>query len=280
MDSIRKALWYIESHLAGSIGLDEIAAASELSRFYFSRTFARVTGLSVSAYLRGRRLTQAAHALSNGAPSILSVALEVGYGSHEAFTRAFRDFFGLTPEEVRATRDIATLQLVEPFVMTDQPLAHLLEPVFREEGPFLMAGIREFRTFDERAGIPGQWRRFQPHIDDMPGRIGGDAYGICLAPSSREEGFDYLTAVAVRSLDDLPEGLAGVRISRRRYAVFKHTDHVSEIGATCDTIFREWQPKSGFKIGAEPLFVIERYDPTFEPDSGQGGMEIWVPIKE
>ena len=53
-------------------------------------------------YLRARRLSVAARALVNGVPDIFSVALDVGYGSHEAFTRAFRERFGVTPESVRA----------------------------------------------------------------------------------------------------------------------------------------------------------------------------------
>lgn len=52
-------------------------------------------------YVRGRRLTEAAKALSRGAPDIFSVALDAGYGSHEAFTRAFPDEFGVTPETIR-----------------------------------------------------------------------------------------------------------------------------------------------------------------------------------
>src|SRR5262245_59205325 len=178
--------------------------------------------------------------LAEGAPDILMVALDVGYGSHEAFTRAFRDFFGVTPEEVRAKRDFSHLDLKEPFIMKEQPAAQLPAPLVREEGPFLMAGIREFRTFSERAGIPGQWQRFGPHIGHMPGQIGDDAYVICLAPSSGEEGFDYLTGVAVRSLDELPEGLSGVRISRRRYAIFHHRDHISKVGVTCADCSGNW----------------------------------------
>jgi AraC-like DNA-binding protein len=56
--------------------------------------------------MRGRRLSEAARVLANGGPDILSVALDFGYGSHEAFTRAFRDQFGLTPESVRAQRHL------------------------------------------------------------------------------------------------------------------------------------------------------------------------------
>src|SRR5919201_5985434 len=114
MDAVKKALWYIESHSAGPLTLGEVAAASGLSRFHLSRVFPEVTGHSVFGYLRGRRLTEAARLLVDGAPDILAVALDAGYGSHEAFTRAFRDQFGLTPELVRAQSSLNHIQLQEP----------------------------------------------------------------------------------------------------------------------------------------------------------------------
>jgi AraC family transcriptional regulator len=270
MEPIRRAIWYIEAHFASPIGLAEIAEASQLSRFHFSRCFAQSTGLSVSAYLRGRRLTEAARQLSKGAPNILSVALGVGYGSHEAFTRAFGDLFGVTPEEVRSRSSVENLPLLDPYIM-NQSGTHLPQPEIYELGPFLLAGIREFRTYEERVAIPGQWQRFAPYLGNVPGQRGRDAYGVCLAPSCGEEGFDYLTAVAVRSLDELPEGLCGVRIARRRYATFRHDEHVSKIGATCAAIFGEWQPKAGVELANEPLFLIEHYGPGFDPVTGQGG---------
>src|SRR5437868_15472713 len=102
MNPAQKALWYIESHLAGALTLDEIAAIGGVTRFHMVRAFAAATGLSVMRYVRVRRLTEAARALAGGAPDILALALDADYGSHEAFTRAFREHFGLTPEAVRA----------------------------------------------------------------------------------------------------------------------------------------------------------------------------------
>ena len=119
MNPVGKALWYIDSHFAGDITLEEIARASGVSRFYLSRAFGEATGRSVMRYVRGRRLTNAARSLSAGASDILSVALEAGYGSHEAFTRAFRDQFGLTPETVRAQCHLGNLELVEPIKMDE-----------------------------------------------------------------------------------------------------------------------------------------------------------------
>src|ERR1700750_1360344 len=117
MNAAQKALWYIESHLAGPLTLDEIAAIAGISRFHMVRAFAAATGFSVMRYVRVRRLTEAARALANGAPDTLNVAREAEYGSHEAFTRAFRDQFGVTPEAVRAAHRLDHLELQEPILM-------------------------------------------------------------------------------------------------------------------------------------------------------------------
>src|SRR4030088_3118996 len=109
MNPAQKALWYIESHLADEVTRDEIAGVGGISRFHMVRAFAAATGLSVMRYVRARRLTEAARALAVGAPDILSVALDADYGSHEAFTRAFREHFGITPDAVRAQRRLDTL---------------------------------------------------------------------------------------------------------------------------------------------------------------------------
>src|SRR3981189_1280026 len=97
MNPAQKALWYIESHLARPLTIDEIAGVSGVSRFHLVRAFGAATGLSVMRYVRARRVSKAARALAAGAPDILSLALDADYGSHEAFTRPFRAYFGVTP---------------------------------------------------------------------------------------------------------------------------------------------------------------------------------------
>ena len=121
MNPAQKALWFIESHLAGALTLDEIAGVAGVSRFHMVRAFAAATGLSVMRYVRARRLSEAARALAAGAPDILTLALDADYGSHEAFTRAFRDHFGMTPEAVRAAMCLDHLALQEPIPMDFNP---------------------------------------------------------------------------------------------------------------------------------------------------------------
>lgn len=280
MEAVKRALWYIESHSAAPLTLGDVAEASGLSRFHLSRVFPAVTGHSVFGYVRARRLSEAARQLAKGAPDILSVALDAGYGSHEAFTRAFRDVLGLTPEELRARRCVDNLALTEAIRMSDLPAINLAPPTFRNVGVMLVAGYRQHYAFADLGGIPAQWQRFNQHFGHVPGQVGRSAYAVCTRAPDDPDGFDYTVGVAVGSLDDLPEGFVGLRLPARRYAVFLHKDHISRIGSTCAAIDSEWQPNAAETIAEGPLTMIEHYDERFDPHTGEGGAEIWVPLRE
>jgi AraC family transcriptional regulator len=277
MNLVGKALWYIESHFAEEISLEDIAARADVSRFHMSRAFGLATGRSVMRYVRGRRLTEAARALASGAPNILSLALDTGYGSHEAFTRAFRDQFGVTPEAVRQRGDLHNLELVEPIKMTESGTVALEEPRRETGAALLIAGLRVRYSSETIAGIPMQWQRFAPLMGSVSGRVGGVAYGVCC--DFEESGqFDYVSGVAVSSLSGLPSELSGVRIPPQRYLIFRHPGHVSGIHATWQAIMNHWLPESGLRMVNAPNF--ERYAEGFDANTGQGGVEIWVPIEE
>jgi AraC family transcriptional regulator len=275
MNPVGKALWYIESHFAQEIDLDEIAATAGVSRFHLCRAFGEATGRSVMQYVRARRLSEAARALSAGAADILSVALDWGYGSHEAFTRAFRDQFGVTPESVRAQRHLANLSLTDPIKMDETLLTSLAPPRFENGRALLIAGLGARYSGESSKAIPAQWQRFGPHIGYIPGQVGCVTYGVC-CNSDDDGNFDYISGVAVSSFSDLPADLVRIRIPERRYAVFTHRDHVSTIRRTWNTIWSKWLPESGHQVADAPDF--ERYE-NFDPEKGTGIIEIWIPLK-
>ena len=277
MNPAQKALWFIESHLAGELTLDEISDVAGVSRFHMVRSFAAATGLSVMRYVRARRLSEAARALAAGAPDILNVALDADYGSHEAFTRAFRDQFGLTPETVRSLACIDDIKLQEPIQMDSSFIENLASPRFEVPKPLLVAGLGERYNHDNGAGIPSQWQHFHQVIDDIPGRIGKVAYGVCCNGDDAGN-FDYIAGVEVSDFSDLPRPFFCVRIPEQRYAVFTHHDHISTIRRTINTIWNQWLPASGLKVADAPNF--ERYDENFDSVTGNGGFEIWVPVRE
>jgi AraC family transcriptional regulator len=261
MTPVNKALWYIESHFAEDIALDEIARVSGASRFYLTRAFGEATGHSIMRYVRARRLTEAARSLCAGASDILTVALDAGYGSHEAFTRAFRDQFGLTPECLRAQRHLDNLELVEPIKMDETIFATLEAPRFENGKPLLIAGLVERYDCETTKAIPAQWQKFIPHIGTIPGQTGTTTY-IC--------------GVEVTSFSALPAEFGRVRIPQQRYAVFRHRDHVSTIRRTVTTIWNKWLPDSDFDVADAPNF--ERYQ-DFDQRNGTGIIEIWIPLK-
>jgi AraC family transcriptional regulator len=277
MNPAQKALWFIESHLAGELTLDDIAGVAGISRFHMVRAFAAATGLSVMRYVRARRLSEAARALAAGSPDILTLALDADYGSHEAFTRAFRDHFGVTPESVRGLARIDHIKLQEPIQMDSTLTDNLQAPRFEVSKPLLVAGVGERFNHENGAGIPRLWQQFHQTVAEIPNRVGKAAYGVCCNGDDAGN-FDYIAGVEVTDFSDLPRQFSSVRIPQQRFAVFTHTDHISTIRRTINTIWNHWLPASGLKAADAPTF--ERYDENFDPLTGNGGLEIWVPVRE
>jgi AraC family transcriptional regulator len=276
MNPVGKALWFIESHLSSDATLADIAVASRVSRYQLLRAFGAATGCSVMRYVRARRLSEAARHLAAGAPDILTVALDAGYGSHEAFTRAFRDQFNMTPEAVRERRCLDNLTLMEAIRMDDTLIVKLDPPRFETGRTLLVAGLGDRYRFDTNKGIPLLWQRFMPYIGNIPGQVGDVAYGVC-CNSDGAGNFEYIAGVEVSSFDEVSAELRRVRLPAQRYVVFTHREHISAIRGTCYTIWNQWLPASGYEVADAPDF--ERYDERFNPQSGTGEVEIWLPLK-
>ena len=239
---VERALWFIESHFARDITLDEISDAACVSRYHMSRVFAVSTGISIMRYLRARRLSVAATALANGAPDILSVALDVGYGSHEAFTRAFREQFGMTPESMRAQGHLNNLQVTEAMKMGESLLKEL-EARFEKGRVLLISGIGSRYHCGRTESIAAQWQGFVPHIGNIPGQLGGNAYGV-MCNFDEDGNFDYICGVEVKDFSQVfPDWTRG-RVPAQDYAVFMHRDHISTIRSTWTTIWNRWLPDS------------------------------------
>jgi AraC family transcriptional regulator len=277
MDPIGKALWLIETDLEGRLDLQDIADACGLSRFGMARAFVVATGWPVMRYAKARRLSRAARRLAEGAQDILGLALEAGYGSHEAFTRAFREQFGITPEALRASGHLDGIELREAMRMQPTTTYPLAEPRFEQGEELLIAGLGERFSVDKSQGISSLWQRFVPYIGKVPGQQGWETFGLCHSPD--EDGsFEYIAGVRVSRVDELPPGLVHQRLPARRYAVFRHTGHISSIHETFAAIFQRWLPASGFQAADAPEF--ERYSADFDPMAGRGHVDIWVPLRD
>lgn len=270
-----KALWIIERNSAQPLTLDGIAAACGISRSHLALAFATATGVSVMQYVRARRLSAAARTLAAGAPDILSVALEAGYGSHEAFTRAFRDRFHLTPERVRERRSVEGLALVGPLELRPRAAVHLDPPRVVDEQLLRIVGLADRCSFDTTITIPAQWQQFMACYDPIPHKRDRIPVGVTRAADDDGQ-FEYVCGVEVHRFGERPSGLCHLEIPPRQYAVFEHRGHVSTIYETYRGIWDEAMPASGLAVADAP--VVERHNPTFNPRTGEGGLTLWIPL--
>jgi len=272
MGAARRALWYIESHFAENPSLADIAGVVGLSPFHLSRLFQLGTGTSVVRYLRGRRLTEAARQLAAGAGDILGVAMAAGYGSHAAFTRAFSEQFGRSPEQVRE-QGLRGLTLVEALKLDDAATPCMIEPHRAYRGALRVAGIGARHTSATVASIPSQWQR----LEEAHGLGAEIAYGVC-GNNDADGGFDYIAGVEIRAAAPVPAGWQAISIAPREYLIAWHAGHISAIRSTWFWLLNDYLPGSGLTLADAP--DLERYDARFDDRSGHGGVEIWLPLAD
>lgn len=107
-ERVQKVLVYIQQHLGEAPGLDELARIACFSPFHFHRIFRGMVGESVNQHVRRLRLERAAMVLKSSERSIIDVAFDAGYQTHESFTRAFRGAFACSPSGFRAAAATST----------------------------------------------------------------------------------------------------------------------------------------------------------------------------
>ena len=159
--------------------------------------------------------------------------------------------------------------------MSNDPSRPTLSPRFEDRKAFKVAGFSRRFSMQNTAEIPGLWQSFGQHIGSIPGEVPGVAYGV--NHNADGDSFDYLCGVEVRSASDLPQGFVVLEVPSNRYAIFHHGGHVTNIHAIMRAIFSDWLPASGHQAAAAPLF--ERYGREFDPRTGAGGFDVYVPLK-
>jgi AraC family transcriptional regulator len=270
-----KAIWIIERNLGNDLTLRGLADATGVSAFHLAHAFGAATGRSMMKYVRGRRLSEAARVLADGAPDILSVALDTGYASHEAFTRAFREQFGTTPEAVKRSGSTTSLSLVTPLALSDDKTDVLKEPEIIARGPMSFIGLVERQEFESPHLIPAQWQKFMGMYGLIDCKVNPIPAGLSF--NLDENGtFDYACAVEVSRGSEPPKGLQRISVPAQTYAVFQHDAHVATIGNTYRAIWNSWLTDHN-RIAADAP-SLERHKETFDTRTGEGGVEIWIPI--
>ncbi len=147
-ERIQHSIEFIEENLQNNISIKDISSKSCFSAFHFQRLFQAITGFSVQEYIRNRRLSEAARLLKETKQNILHIAIAFQYGSQEAFTRAFLQFFGVTPGRFRKEEMVLKQQNKMDFLAYQSKLdseLNMNKPVITQLGNFYIIGY-EYQT--------------------------------------------------------------------------------------------------------------------------------------
>lgn len=272
---ITTALWHIEAQLSDELNLERLADLCGVSSAHLTRAMRLSTGYSPMAYVRARTLTQAAKRLAATKDDIIYVALDAGYGSHEAFSRAFAAAFGCQPSALRRGTPLSTLALTEPLPMTNPIDITLAPPRIETRPAFVVTGMADHFTFDSIPAIPALWAAFNEDQNKLTS-VQACAYGISY-DTTGGDGFRYLAGFATAPDAATPDGMTRLDIPAGRYAVYVHEGHVSQMHLTMKAIFDTGLASAGLTARAAP--ELEVYDDHFDVKSGTGAVELWIPVQ-
>jgi AraC family transcriptional regulator len=266
---------YLEgiAYSGNDIDYGEIARIAASPAALFQRIFTFVAEVSISEYVRKRRLTIAGHELANSDSSVLDVAVKYGFQSHAAFTRAFQAHHGVTPTEARLHP--AKLSSYLPinfsemrFIGGKRIMAELKKITYKETEERLMVGMGRETSFQEAGQV---WREFFEGgaceiVNDIPAesRCCGDIDandGIGLMCDFKDKDtFTIVIGDFVRTGTAIPEGLAAQHIPKGFAAhVQIEGNSIPDILSSAYLLITEAIEKTGAELDHEHFYWCEVY---------------------
>ncbi len=283
---IQRGLGFLEAHLFERPSLAAVAAAAGVSAWHFHRVFTALTGETPGSYVRKRQTAEICRRLVDQAESLVELALAAGFESQATFTRGFTRVVGVSPARYRKARVVSPAHrygaLDLAALAARQQQRTTMEPRFVRPAAVHVVGMAGRFTPRTTSRIPQLWERFaRGPMDGVPHRAGHHTFGVCMDAdfaTLEEDGFTYLAGVEVSRVDAVPPGMIAITVPARTYAVLTHHGHIARLPDTVKYVFGTWLPASGHRHVASPDF--ERYDERWEPTTGEGEIDIWVPIAE
>lgn len=272
--SFNSTIDYIETVLEDEIDEKKITHLSGYSYAMFSRLFSILTETTLSEYLRGRKLTEAAIALRDTDEKVIDIAFRFGYESSDSFGTAFKNFHGFTPSEVRNGKPFKLISRIQ-LALTVKG-GRSMNVTIQKKGSFTVAGFNEENI--NSSLCPKVWNKlYEKYSQEELASLGdGESVGICHDVESPNV-INYMAGYIVTDVDKAKSrGLDILEVEEAEYAI------VELKGVVPECIHNGWKyvmevffPEHGYVHSGTPDF---EYYYEGNMDSKDYKMELWIPI--
>lgn len=296
-ETIERSLTFIEEHLAEEISAEELANIIGLSPFYFQRLFKRLVNKSVQEYVKLRRLAKVIENLGDSNQRILDVALDYGFSSHANFTRAFKETYGITPEDYRKKLPMLNTfdkpEVSMNYVLVDEGVPLVAGDIVLEiqrkslVAPETYLGLETAVRISGQAPVgestgvdaPGQlWKRYHTAKASIATALDtGMEMGMSHTEDTAQGLFTYFAGGLAKNVPgQLQDGFVRKELPAGEYIVCKIEAEKFEdlvtvaLNQASKYLFSTWLPHHS--LVTEP-FSAEKY---YQDTEGMAYMEIWV----
>lgn len=284
LKNMNGAIKFIEDNLTNEIDFKEVARLAYCSEYHFKRMFSFLAGISLSEYIRRRRLTLAAFELKDNTIKVIDIAIKYGYSSPDSFTRAFQHLHGITPSEARSNGHSLKAFPTMSFQLSIKGGSEMNYRIEEKEA-FRIIGIKKrvpiiFNGVNPE--IASMWQSLdEKTINELKDLSNVEPTGMLSASANFSEGrleekgeLDHYIGAATTK--ECPDNLTQLEVDASTWAVFEAVGPFPEtLQNVWGRIYSEWFPSSNYEqIEGPEILWNENKDvtsPTFRS-------EIWIPV--
>jgi AraC family transcriptional regulator len=254
---------YIQKNLDGDLSLKELARKSFFSEYHFHRIFRAVVGEPLKEHIRRLRLERAASNLKHTNNSIINIAFDAGYQTHEAFTRAFGSLFGCSPSDFRSGDGMISHHQIDSDINKsfvdngDDSMKVEIKNIEKMHVAF----VRHVGSYDQ---VGEAWNHLCMYLGKA-GYLGSGSQfvGICYDDPdvTASEKIRYDACITVDESFEPQVDIAVQEIGGGEYAVTTHFGPYNKLGQTYNKLFGQWLLNSNRQLRSEPCLEFYLNDP-------------------
>lgn len=284
LKNMNDAMKYIEENLTNEIDYKVVAKLVHCSEYHFKRMFSFLAGITLSEYIRRRRLSLAALELINSNCKVIDLAMKYGYNSPDSFTRAFQNLHGITPSEARNKGQKLKAYPLMSFQLSIRGGNEMNFRIEKKEA-FNIVGIMKRVPIiyeGENPEIVAMWKTLtMEDLDYLKKLSNVEPIGMIQASANFSEGRmeekgELDQYIGIATTEECPESFSKLEVPALTWAIFESTGPFpSTLQETWGRIYSEWFPSSSYQVTEGPeILSIKTKDLT----SSSVTSEIWIPV--